>query len=67
MAKRRNVGGRYVETRERSTSKGAKGTIMKKWSSKSPKNKKEESQRIMPWIFLALILLLILYLISLYI
>lgn len=67
MAKRRNIGGRYVETRERSTSKGARGTIMGNWSSKQLKSKKEESQRVVPWIFVALLLLLILYLISLYV
>jgi hypothetical protein len=42
MAKRRNLGGRYVNTRERDSKKGKKGTIMGNWSSgkkDSTKNK----------------------------
>ncbi|MEC8221157.1 MAG: hypothetical protein VX028_03720 [Nanoarchaeota archaeon] len=44
MSTRRNVGGKYMEVREKNTSKGNKGTIMKKWSSKSKKetNSKKE-------------------------
>lgn len=65
MAKRRNIGGRYVETRERSTSKGGKGTIMGNWSS-GKKETKEHSKNIVPWIFVVLVVLLILYLLSIY-
>lgn len=35
MAKRVNIGGTYMEVRERSTSAGNKGTFIKKWSPSS--------------------------------
>ncbi|MCH8520194.1 MAG: hypothetical protein LAT82_05575 [Nanoarchaeota archaeon] len=51
MGIRRNLGGRYVEARERSTSKGKKGTIMKNWSSKT---KKKEVSKINPLIIIVI-------------
>ena len=34
MAKRINVGGRYMNVRERNTSKGKRGTFIKRWTHK---------------------------------
>ena len=59
MTTRRNIGGRYVEVRERNTSKGHKGTILGNWSSK-PKTKKVDN--ILAIIFLWLVILLIILL-----
>lgn len=67
MAKRRNVGGRYVEVRENSTKKGNKGTIMKNWSSKQKKQApKSEVKEIIFWLIVATLLVLAIYLITTY-
>jgi hypothetical protein len=42
MSKRVNIGGTYMEIRERSTSSGNKGTFIKKWS---PKNSAQSAHR----------------------
>lgn len=39
MAKRRNVGGTYMNVREKDSTKGKKGTIMGKWSPNDSKEK----------------------------
>lgn len=62
MGTRRNLGGRYVEVREKNTSKGKKGTIMKNWSSKV-KNTDEEG--VNPDIIFGLVVLLIISIILL--
>jgi len=41
MAKRVNIGGTYMNVRERSTSAGKKGTFIEKWS---PSKKKSSAQ-----------------------
>lgn len=53
MAKRINVGGRYMNVRERNTSKGHRGTFMGNWSSK---HKQSKSRSHAMAYFLALIL-----------
>jgi hypothetical protein len=65
MGTRRNIGGRYVEVRERNTNKGNKGTILKNWSSKQNTQAQESKNNI--WKFVAIIfaiaiLLLLIYL-----
>ncbi len=62
MGTRRNLGGRYVEVREKNTSKSKKGTIMKNWSSKV-KNTDEEG--VNPDIIFGLVVLLIISIILL--
>ena len=63
MAIRRNIGGRYVEVRERSTSKGHKGTIMGNWSSK---NKVENNNSIKTKNIVALIIVILLIMMLIY-
>ncbi len=63
MSIRRNLGGRYVEVRERSTSKGHKGTIMKNWSSKSKEENKEDSIGVKMVVVLFILIIIILILI----
>jgi hypothetical protein len=57
MAIRRNLGGRYVETRERNTSKGHRGTIMGNWSSKT--KVKHKSIHFFSWLLTFLIFLIL--------
>ncbi len=56
MAIRRNLGGRYVEVRERNTVKGHKGTIMGNWSSKTKTKHKHIS--FFSWLLVILIFLI---------
>lgn len=62
MGTRRNLGGRYVEVREKNTSKGKKGTIMKNWSSKV---KNTDGNGVNPNIIFGLLILLIISIILL--
>lgn len=66
MATRRNLGGRYVDVRERNTSKGHKGTIIKNWSSKIKRAKKSKRGDLFSWFLVFLILVLLGYLIYIY-
>lgn len=60
MTTRRNIGGRYVEVREKNTSKGHKGTIVKNWTGKQSKSeKKVSSSSFFAWTIVFLILLLL--------
>jgi len=52
MGKRRIVKGKAYAARERSTSKGKKGTLMGKWS---PKSKKQKSERTLKESYTAVI------------
>jgi hypothetical protein len=65
MSTRRNLGGRYVEVRERNTSKGHKGTILKNWSSKKKIEKKSEEIILLLLIFV-IILICIFFLLKYY-
>lgn len=65
MTTRRNLGGRYVEVRERNTSKGHKGTILKNWSSKQNQTN-ESSANLWAWGIVFIIFLLLLWLIYMY-
>ena len=64
MGIRRNIGGRYVEVREKNSSKGKRGTIMKNWTSKKKnvvKNKNNFSNIIIFILILVLIFLIYFY------
>lgn len=67
MAIRRNLGGRYVDVRERNTSKGHRGTIIKNWSSKNKLNGKSKKRDFFSWILGFLIVVLLGYLIYIYV
>ena len=69
MSKRRNLGGRYVETREKSTKKGNRGTIMKNWSPKqktTKSTKAKEIKEIVFWLIIAALLIIAIYVITNY-
>lgn len=62
MGTRRNLGGRYVNVRERNTSKGNRGTIMSNWTSKQKSVPKNKTQYIL-WAVIVLILIILIYII----
>lgn len=67
MTTRRNIGGRYVEVREKNTSKGHKGTIVKNWTGKQPKSeKKVSSSSFLSWSLVLLIFLLLVWVVYKY-
>jgi hypothetical protein len=62
MGTRRNIGGRYVEVRERSTSKGKRGTIMKNWKNKKNKRSKSiNSNELLISIVIILLIIVLIY------
>lgn len=66
MAIRRNIGGRYVEVREKNTNKGHKGTIIKKWSSKQKHEKKikkrnENKLNKWDWLLISIVIIILVW------